>query len=74
MRIGDTKNCHAPPCRGLWGRLWGHDVREFTIEKHPDERVRYDLEVRGSAFSDFLEFKTYRKNIIACKRCGWRPD
>ncbi len=54
-------------CKGIWGKLFGHDYKSMIKEKIPSkEEFNYD----GRRVIEVIDKLTSKKYVVCCKRCG----
>ncbi len=67
-------NCNRTPtlskCRGILGKIYGHDFKEYTLKSRVEIPIEYLQEIMDT--EKFIAFIDSYRGVycIRCKRCG----
>ncbi len=64
----------TPKCIGIMGKVFGHCMTQFTIERTAPDINGVKIGVPGYEFAGVLNALAAYKYEIRCRRCGMQPQ
>lgn len=61
-------------CKGIFGKLFGHDFKEFLTETSLSKTFPWDKIRQAENISGLVESATEKKYSVMCSRCGAKGE